>query len=278
MALRGNLLDFLKCKCIWIKEKTLEIHKIAPETRLASSLSPIEIFVALYYGRVLKYNPKNIKWENRDRLIVSKGHGAISLYPIFADLGFFKLKELERVCKDGSCFGSIPDCNTPGFETVNGSLGYGLGVGCGIALALKKKKINASVFVLAGDGELYEGSNWEAIMFAGHHRLNNLILIIDYNKISMLDYCKNIIDLNPLENKFRAFGWKTEVINGHNIKEVYLALVKLKSDRCNRPKVLIANTKKGKGVPQLENNPLCHIKSLKTEEVDCAIKKLKRQV
>ena len=264
----------LKKKSLWVRKETLKIHKIAPDTRLASSLSPIEIFVALYYGKILKINPKNTRWEGRDRFIISKPHGAVSLYPILADFGFFNKKELKRVGQNGSILGGIPDTTVPGFETINGALGHGLGVACGIALGLKKKNSDSKVFVLSGDGELYEGAVWEAIMFAGHHRLDNLILIIDNNKISMLDYCKNIIDLTPLEEKFKVFKWKVKVVDGHNIKEVYKSLKELKAEKSNCPKVLIANTIKGKGVPQLENNVLCHIRVLKENEIINAIKKL----
>jgi len=274
---RHNLLRFLKTKATWLKEETLKIHRIAPETRLASSLSAIEIFTVLYYGGILRFDPRNINYPSRDRLIVSKGHGAISLYPVLADLGFFGKEELESVCKEGSRFGSIPDSLTPGIETVNGSLGHGLGVGCGIALALKRKKIYANVFVLAGDGELNEGSNWEAIMFAGHHKLNNLFLIIDNNKICMLDYCKNVIDLHPLEKKLNDFKWKTQVVDGHNISQLFSALSGIKKDKTHYPKALIVNTKKGKGVRRLENDPLCHIKSLKEEEVDKILQNLRKK-
>lgn len=269
-----NLFNLLKAKALWVRKETLKIHKIAPEIRIASCLSDVEIFVVLYYGKILNFNPKNIKWKERDRFIVSKSHGAVSLYPILADLGFFSREELEKVCGCNSLLGSIPHCSIPGFETINGSLGHGLGVGCGMAIALKKRNIEARVFVLVGDGELYEGANWEAIMFAAHHNLGNLILIVDNNKICMLDYCKNIIDLEPMDKKFKAFNWKVKIINGHSLKDIYYGLKALKRDRCQRPKVLIANTQKGKGVPELENNPLCHIRSLSKEEIDYAIKRL----
>ena len=244
------------------------IHKIAPETRLASSLSDVEILVALYYGGILKFDPKNINWQGRDRLIVSKGHGAISLYPILADLGYFPTEELNRVCQEGSFLGGIPDIIIPGFETTNGSLGQGLGVACGMAAALKRKKSDSAVFVLLGDGELYEGSVWEAIMFASEHQLDNLTVIIDNNKICMLDYCKNIIDLTPLEKKFRTFNWKVKTIDGHDVRKIYNTLRSLKIDRSGSPKVVIADTIKGRGVPQLEGDSLCHIKSLKEVEIN----------
>lgn len=281
MSTNFEFFEFLKRKASWVRKETLNIHRIAQETRLASSLSCIEIFTVLYYGKILNYDSSNINWENRDRFIVSKGHGAISLYPILADLGYFDIKELSKVCKEGSFLGGIPDSIIPGFETINGSLGHGLGVACGISLALKRKQRREKVFVLLGDGELYEGSVWEAIMFAGEHKLYNLIAIIDSNKICMLDYCKNIIDLEPLHEKFRTFKWDVDVVDGHDINQLYNALMALKDDNItncemigkgNKPKVLIANTIKGKGIPSLENNPLCHIKNLSCEEIDRIIR------
>jgi transketolase len=272
-----NFIKKLEEKSIWVRKETLKIHKILPETRLASSLSPVEIFVVLYYGKILKFNSHNLSWEGRDRFIISKPHGAISLYPILTDFDFFDKSELKKVGQEGSLLGGIPDSTIPGFETTNGALGHGLGVACGVALGLKNRNSKSKVFVLLGDGELNEGSVWEAIMFAGHHKLSNLILIIDNNKISMLDFCKNIIDLAPLQDKFQAFRWKVKIVDGHNIKKLYKLLKELKEDKSNYPKVLIANTIKGKGVPQLEKDALCHVKTLNKDEIINAIKKLDEQ-
>ena len=270
-----QVINSLKEKALWVRKETLKIHKIAPETRIASSLSDVEIFVALYYGGILKFDPNNTNWEHRDRFVVSKGHGAISLYPILADLGFFDKENLKNVCRKGSFLGGIPDVVIPGFETTNGSLGHGLGVASGIALALRNRCSDSKIFVLVGDGELFEGSVWEAVMFASGQTLDNLILIVDNNKISMLDYCKNIIDISPLDEKFRVFNWDARVVDGHDIEEVYNSLKILKEEKRNQPKVLIANTIKGKGVPRLEKDALCHIQSLKEEEVEAAIEGLK---
>ena len=255
-------------KAKWVRKETLLLHKRAPETRIASSLSNIEILVTLYYGDILKFDAKNPDWSLRDRLIISKGHGSISMYPILADLNYFNLSELDKICQPGSFLGAIPDPVIPGYETVNGSLGHGLGVGCGIALALKRKKSNSKVFVMVGDGELYEGSNWEAVMFAAHHELDNLILIVDHNKISMLDYCAQIIRLDALKNKFAAFQWEATDVDGHNFDDLHGAFSKLYDENRKKPQVLIAHTIKGKGVPSLENDSLCHVKSLRPEEVD----------
>ncbi|MFH1541443.1 MAG: 1-deoxy-D-xylulose-5-phosphate synthase N-terminal domain-containing protein [Elusimicrobiota bacterium] len=260
-------IELLKNKACWVKKETLKIHKIAPETRIASSLSPIEIFVALFYGGLFKFNPKKPLWEKRDRLIISKGHGSVSLYPILADLGFFNKKELGKVATTGALLGGIPDPGIPGYETINGSLGHGLGVACGISLALKRQKKSENIFVVMGDGELFEGSVWEAIMFAGEHRLDNLTLIIDNNGASMLNFCKNIIDLEPLEKKFVEYKWFVERVDGHKI-DLLLKIIKKIKNKKGQPKVIIADTIKGKGIPSLETDPLSHIKSISGEEID----------
>lgn len=267
--------NFLKDKALWVRKETLNIHRIAQETRLASSLSAVEIFVALYYGNILSFDPTNPRWEDRDRLIISKGHGSISLYPILADVGYFDMQELKRVCMEGSFLGAIPDTIIPGYETINGSLGHGLGVACGIAIALKRQNKKEKVFVLLGDGELYEGSVWEAIMFAGEHKLDNLILIIDNNKVCMLGHCRNILDLEPLNEKFRSFKWDVDEFDGHEIAVVCEALREAKDVKVNKPRLLIANTVKGKGVPSLETDPLSHIKNIRPEDIDKVIAGLK---
>jgi transketolase len=265
------LLSRLKEKAAWVWRETLKIHGTAPETRIASSLSPVEILVTLYYGNVLRFDPHNPRWEERDRFIASKGHGCVSLYPILADVGFIGREELAGVCKAGSRLGGIPDTNIPGIETTNGSLGHGLGVACGMALALKQKRSDAFVYVLVGDGELYEGAVWEAVMFAGQNALNNLILIVDNNGIAMLDYCRNIINLDPLDRKLREFRWDAVTVDGHDVAAVHQALSNCHRPGATRPQAIVAKTVKGRGVPQLENNALCHVKTLNKEEIAAAI-------
>ncbi len=273
--MRDNLVDvkYLHEKAAWLWKETLLIHRRAPETRLASSLSPIEILTVLYYGGILSYNPQNPFDDERDRFVISKGHGSIAMYPILADLGFFERKELEKVCTPATFLGGIPDPIIPGYETISGSLGHGLGVGTGIAVALKAKGSAKNVFVLVGDGELNEGSNWEAIMFAAHHCLDNLLLIIDDNKIAMLDFTKNITGDLPFSNKFKAFGWNYYEVNGHNVEEVSNALKDSKELMNGKPTVIIANTVKGYGVPTLENAPLCHVKNIDALEIDSLMEK-----
>lgn len=269
-------LELLKNKAKYVRMETLRIHKLAPETRISSSLSPIEIFVSLYYGNIVKFNSVKPLDEIRDRVIISKGHGSICMYPLLADLGFFSTNELSKVCKSGTFLGAIPDPIIPGYETVNGSLGHGLGVGAGMAIALKIKDKSKNIVVLTGDGELNEGSNWEAVMFASQHNLDNLTLIVDYNKVSMLDFSKNIIDLTSIHDKFKAFGFEVyDISDGHDLEETYNVLKEAVLARGGKPKVVISNTIKGKGVPFLETHSLSHILSVKPEDIDTIIEEMK---
>lgn len=264
----------LMAKAKWVRRETLLIHQRAPETRLASSLSLVEVLIALFYGGILRFDPRNPSWEQRDRLIISKGHGSIAMYPILADLGFFKQSELLRVCQDGSFLGGIPDPIIPGYETVNGSLGHGLGVACGMALALKKKGNDSRVVAITGDGEMHEGSVWEAIMFAGHHQLSNLLLIVDDNKRCILGDTAQVINLKPLAGKLSEFGWATAEVPGHDVYALCRQLQELMESPDRRPKALVADTQKGHGVSQLEADPLSHVRTLGAEEVDRAIREL----
>ncbi|MBU1040637.1 MAG: transketolase [Proteobacteria bacterium] len=263
----------MKEKSRWVWRETLKIHKFCPESRIASSLSCVEILVALYYGGVLNFDAKQPFSEDRDRLIISKGHGSISYYPILADLGFIAKKELDAPGSLDSKLKAIPDTLIEGYETINGSLGHGIGVGIGMALGLKAKGSERKVFVLVGDGELNEGSMWEAIMLAGHHKLDNLCVIVDKNNLCMLDYCRNIVDLEPIEAKFQAFGWDSVTVDGHDEQAVAETLTAFKTRKAgSRSLVVVAHTVKGRGVKSLEVDSLCHIKSLKPDAIDELLK------
>ncbi|HNR93823.1 MAG TPA: transketolase [Kiritimatiellia bacterium] len=258
----------LTVKARWLWEQTIRLHGRAPETRLASSLSLVEILTALYYNGYVKSKPAELNWEGRDRVIISKGHGAITLYAILADLGYYPMNELERVGQQGSFLGGIPDPIIPGFETVNGSLGHGLGVGCGMACGLRQKdNTSTSVVVIVGDGELHEGANWEAAMFAGHHRLNNVVCIVDFNKKAMLDNTDKIIGLEPLDAKFSAFGWDTFRVDGHNLAALTDCFERVFKYPRKGPVAIIADTIKGRGVPVMESDPLCHVRTLSKKEI-----------
>lgn len=223
-------------------------------------MSPIELFVTLYYGGFLRQNPTEPLWPGRDRCIISKGHGSLCMYPILADLGYFSAAELEKVCMAGSFLGGIPDPVIPGYETINGSLGHGVGVGTGVALALKRQGLDQRVHVITGDGELHEGSNWEAFMFAAQHRLDNLTVLVDNNQISMLGATDEIVSHRDLQAKLSAFGWNAQVVlNGHSTQDIACAINASRACDQGKPQAIIVNTRKGHRVPGLENAPLSHI-------------------
>ena len=258
----------LREKADWVYNETLKITRRAPEVRVASSLSAVEIFTVLYYGGLLHLTPKDPFSPTRDRCIVSKGHGSICLFPILADLGFFPAAELERVGKAGSFLGCIPDPKVPGYETVNGSLGHGLGVGAGIALALKRKGATEKVFVITGDGELQEGACWEALAFAAHHKLDNMNVIVDNNRISMLGFTDEAVSHGNLGKRLDAFGWDTREADGHDTLAMHEALHAMKDTAHGKPKILLANTLKGHGVPFLENEALSHVMNIRPDILD----------
>jgi transketolase len=258
----------LKERAARVRAETLRIHAAAPETRVASSLSAVEIYVCLFYGGLLRHNPADPRDPARDRLIVSKGHGSISLYPILADRGFFPKEELQRVCRPGSFLGGIPDPVIPGYETVNGSLGHGPGVGAGMALALKRHGSDRRVVVVTGDGELHEGAVWEAFLFAAQHKLDNLVLIVDDNSRCMMDDTARVVGLAPLADKFRAFGWSAAEADGHDVEALRAAIGAAQASDYPGPRAVIAHTVKGKGAPSLEGDPLCHVRTLTPQEVE----------
>jgi transketolase len=261
--------EFLEAKARWVWEETLRIHRRSAETRVASSLSPIEIFVVLYYGGFLRQDPANPRWEGRDRCIISKGHGSLCMYPILADMGFFPMAMLETVCRKGSFLGGIPDPVIPGYETVNGSLGHGVGVGSGVALALKRRGLDRQVYVVTGDGELHEGANWEAFMFAAQHRLDNLTVVIDNNQISMLGRTDEMVSHRDLKSKFEAFGWRaTEVQDGHSVTAIVAALADCRASIAGVPRAVIVNTLKGNRVPGLQDAALSHVTAIKPDLID----------
>ncbi len=241
--------NICKSKSKQIRLSVLDAIYHSGKGHIGGAFSCTDILVALYYGGVLKYNPKNPKWDLRDRFILSKGHAAIALYAILGDLGYFSKSELE-IFNNGGILGEHPDINIPGIEINSGSLGHGLGVGAGMALAAKIDDKNHRTFVLLGDGECNEGSVWEAAMFAAHHNLNNLTVVVDRNGLCIHGTTEEINQLNPLDKKFEAFGWHVESIDGHNIDEI---VSKLKRNQNIKPQLIIADTVKGKGVSFMEN-------------------------
>lgn len=273
----ANRTDELQKKAWWARQVVLDMCTRAGEGRIASAFSCMEILVALFHGGILRYDIKNLEWAERDRFIMSKSPGAVGLYPVLSDLGFFPDTELEKFCQDCSLLGpyggNVPG-DIPGVEAVWGSLGHGLGVGAGLALAARMDKKKYMTVVLLGDGECYEGSIWEAAMFAGHHELSNLAAIVDRNGICTIDFTENCLRLNPFESKWEAFGWDAITIDGHSFDEILAAFKDFRTRKSVRPLVIIANTVKGKGISLLENNPMGHVIIPTAEQLDQARKEL----
>lgn len=262
-------------KSFTLRQKILKIV-IKNGGHLATSFSCLDIVVSLFYGKVLRFKNNKPKWPMRDRFVLSKGHAETLLYAVLDDLKFIPKSWLSEHYRSGKyILGGHTDCKIPGIEFTTGALGHGLNLACGSALALKRKKSPSKVFVLMSDGECTEGTVWEAAIFASKHKLNNLIAIIDHNKISATDFTKNFTDNSNLEKKFSSFGWKSQVIDGHNIPYLLKILKKAKKNTSKKPIVFIANTIKGKGLKFIENDPSRHAKGLDEKEKEKSISLLK---
>jgi transketolase len=238
------------------------------------SLSEVELLAALYF-RVLCHNPRNPQWADRDRFLLSKGHGCPALYAVLAEAGYIDRAVLGTLRKLGSPLQGHPDKRfLPVLEGNTGSLGQGISTGIGMALAARLDKKDWHTFVMVGDGEIQEGQNWEAAMFAAFHKLQNLTVIVDYNHQQLDGFLKDILDPAPLLEKFEAFGWRTLEIDGHDFNQVIPALETARAARDGKPTCIVANTIKGKGVSFMENNPEWHGVAPKPEQVAAAVAEL----
>lgn len=260
----------LEEKALYIRNQVLDMCVRAGTGHVTSSFSCAEILVALYYGGILRYDTSNPKWDGRDRFILSKGQASPILYAVLADVGFFPKTQLDKFCEADGPFGVHLQSDVPGVEVTTGSLGHGLGIGAGMTLAARMDRKTYMTFVLLGDGECHEGSIWESAMFAGHQKLNNLIAIIDRNWLCVTDFTENCVSLTPLDEKWKAFGWKVININGHSFAEIFNALDGVRSRRLNKPLVIIASTVKGKGISFMEDQPLWHGMAPKGKEAEMA--------
>lgn len=231
--------EVLKEKAKYVRREIFKFKTSSGVGHLASSLSCVDIITSLYYDDKIEFDSKN------DYLIFSKAHGSPSVYPILADLGFYDKEELNKYCRPGGILRLHSDGSIPGCHFVGGSLGNGIGFAAGIAKAQNNKK----VFVILGDAELYEGSVWETMIFIAHHKLNNVTLIVDRNKYGILGATEDLLKLEPLSKKFEAFGFETYEIDGHDFDSLRDAFV----STSDRPKAIIANTIKGKGVSYMED-------------------------
>lgn len=248
----------------WVRRKVLDMAVSAKSGHISTAFSQTELLVALYHGGILNYDPKNPDWEERDRFIVSKGQGGIGLYPVLADVGFFPTSDLDNFVGKGSRLGVHLEWSVPGVEVITGSLGHGFPIATGIAQAAISDKKDWLVFCLLGDAELFEGSNWEAAIFAASRGYRNLICIVDRNQQGVLGFTDEITGqrdgphLNPLDKKFEALGFETRVIDGHNYDQIFAAFKDIRNRDSNKPLAIIANTTKGKDASIMENKRLWH--------------------
>jgi transketolase len=227
---------------------------------LGPALSLIEMLRVLY-DDVLRHKPAQPDWKQRDRCILSKGHGCLALYALLADKGYFPLDTLDTFCMRDSILGGHPEAGKiPGVEASTGSLGHGMAIGIGMALAARIEKRDSRVFVVVGDGEINEGSVWEAALSAGKHKLENYTVLVDYNKIQASGPTREIQDLEPLTDKWASFGFAVEQVNGHDAEALRKILTSLPL-ASNKPSVVICHTTKGKGIDFAENNPDWHHKA-----------------
>ncbi|QDS99799.1 transketolase [Adhaeretor mobilis] len=258
-----------------IRRHVVEMTSRGGSSHVGSALSIADL-LAVLYGQVMNVDPQNPDMPERDRFILSKGHAGAAVYATLAERGFFPVEKLKSHYQDGSDLsGHVSHKGVPGVEFSTGSLGHGLSVATGMALSAKLRGANHRVFAMLSDGECDEGSNWEAILFAAHHKLSNLTAIIDYNKIQSLASTQETLGLEPFTDKWRAFGWNVVELDGHDHEQITKSLQS--SPVADQPTCLIAHTTKGKGISFMENSVLWHYRTARGEELEAALAELETQ-
>lgn len=256
-----------------IRAHALRMVHHARASHVGSCLSMADI-LAVLYGAVLRVDAAHPDWPERDRFLLSKGHGAAAAYAALAECGFFPLSWLDSYCHDGSRLaGHITHHGVPGVEASSGSLGHGLSMGCGMALAGKRDRKPYRVFVLLSDGECDEGSIWEAALFAPHHRLDNLVAIVDYNKMQSFGRVQDVLGLEPFADKWRAFGWMVREVDGHDADQLLDAFQRIPLI-VDKPTLILAHTVKGKGVGFMENQLVWHYREPDEQQLGAALAEL----
>lgn len=268
---RRNLsVEHLADRAKFVRLETLRLTRIAGAGHYSSTFSCAELFAALYYGH-LRLDPQNPSWPDRDRFILSKGHAAIGLYPILADLGFYPPSKLDDFTRLGSAFGDHPDMKKiPGIDFSSGSLGHGLSVALGMALAGRVTGRDYRTYCMLGDGELNEGQIWEAAMAAGHYKLQGLVAIVDRNQLSIDGPTEKVMSVEPIDERFRAFGWDVHRIDGHDLPAIMETLGALKPAGHGKPQMIVADTIKGRGVKYMELSLDWHVGNLVGQDYDDA--------
>ena len=263
--------DFLADRAKFSRLETVRLSRIAGAGHYASSFSAAELFAALYYAH-LRINPGEPTWPDRDRFVLSKGHAAIGLYPILADLGYFDGALLDNYTRLGSPFGDHPDMKkVSGLDFSSGSLGHGLSVSVGMALSARMQARDYRVFCMLGDGELAEGQIWEAAMSAAHFKLGSLVAIVDRNGLCIDGPTEDVMAVEPLTDKFASFGWNVVRIDGHDTDAILAALDALPTPGEGKPNAIIADTVKGRGVAMMEGALDWHVGNLVGEDYDAVI-------
>lgn len=257
-------------RAMFIRLETLRLTRIAGAGHYSSTFSAAELLSALYYAH-LRIDPANPKWEDRDRFVLSKGHAAIGLYPVLADLGFYPPSKLDDFTRLGSAFGDHPDMKKiPGIDFSSGSLGHGLSVALGMALAGRIAGRDYRTYCMLGDGELNEGQIWEAAMAAGHFKLQGLVGIVDRNQLSIDGPTEKVMSVEPLADRFASFGWEVTRIDGHDLPAILATLAALKPAGEGKPQMIIADTIKGRGVKYMELSLDWHVGNLVGADYDDA--------
>lgn len=270
---RPNSIDALKELARFIRIDAVRMASSGKSSHIGSVLSIADILSVLY-GHVLRVDPQNPSLPERDRFILSKGHAGAGVYAALAETGFFPLERLATHYQNGSTLsGHVSHKGVPGVELSTGSLGHGLSVGAGMAYSAMLAERKHRVFVLMSDGECDEGSNWEAIQFAGHHKLRNLVAIVDYNKLQSLASIAETLVLEPFADKWRAFNWEVTEVNGNDVDELTACFTNLPFES-GKPNCIIAHTTKGKGVSFMENAVLWHYRSPQGDELLAALTEL----
>lgn len=267
-------IDEMNEKCRKHKLRMLQMCVKAGIGHVTSAFSCTEILVALYYD-LMNIRREEPRWEDRDRFVLSKNHASIMLYPIFAEFGWITEQDLESYGKNGSLFISHSKMEIPGIDFAGGALGIGLGVACGLAYAAKCDKKSWKTYCLIGDGEAYEGSIWESIMFAGHNKLSNLVVFLDRNRMCVTDFNEKLVKQEPFDDKWRSFGWYVDRINGHDIAAIIGSVHKAEQNNPEeKPVCIICDTIKGHGIDFLENAMFRHGFTPKGEQAESALRQL----